>query len=183
MRPNRKGLGLGAAVALLFAALVQPAGAQPNDGSRAEPRAAEETLEALLIVSLKRDLDLDSAAAVELAAKVRPLLEARRSFARQQARLRRELADAVRSPAPDPAHIERLIASVFELRASFVAGQQKGFTEIGAGLDAVHRGRLLVALEQFEDRVRRHLRRFQDAGGRRRGRAAGREEEAEDGDL
>ena len=181
MRLNGKRPGCAALAALVFGLVGAPVSAQPRGGQGQEPRAAEETLEALLIVSLKRDLDLDAGQAVEMAAKVKPMLEARRDFAKQQARLRHELADALRSPSPDKAHIDWLIASVFELRSSFVTSQQKSFDELSANMDPVQRGQLFVSLETFEERVRKHLRRLQDGPPRKnRERAAQRDDDGSD---
>jgi heavy-metal resistance protein len=181
MKSGIKSVGAIVGLALVLGAVPPRAGAQQaGGGAPLDAKGAEETLEALLIVSLKRDMGLETAQAVELADKVKPLLEARREFAKQQARLRRELSDALKSPVPDKDHIDRLIASVFELRASFAASQQKTFTELSANMDTIQRGKLFVAMEMFEERVRRHLRRLQEGGPRRNRGAAARD--AQNGD-
>jgi len=140
-----------------------------SDGSSAS--RAEDTIEALLIVAFKKDLGLETAEAVDLASRTKVLLEARRDFARQQSRIRRDLMDAVDSANPQKDKIDSLINEAFQARATFSASQQKAFFDLTQGMTPAQRGKLFVSIERFEERVRSHLRRFQEGGGRRsRGR-------------
>jgi hypothetical protein len=188
--------GIKATAAVLALALFLGAGAphvraqQGGDGPRRNPEAALEALEALLIVSLKRDLQLDTAAAVDLATRVRHLLQARQQFVQRQSRLRKELREAVDTANPDGARIDGLIQSIFQARAQFAAEQQQLFNELASGMEPLQRGRLFASLERFDERVRKHLRRFDERGGRRRdrdrtaeGAAAGEDASEEDEDL
>lgn len=169
MKVSLKGMVSVLGAAAVSLCLAAPGSAEPDSGKGKEGKGGEETLEALLIVSLKRDLEMDTTQAVELAARVKPMLEARRDFAKQQARLRREMTENLESDAPDKAAIDRQIRQVFELRSALIKTQEQAFTELGAGMDPIERGRLFVSLERFEERVRRQLRRFQDGGKMRRG--------------
>jgi hypothetical protein len=158
----------GIIVAALGAALLAGAAeAQPPGGGRGAG-AAEDAMEALLIVALKKDMGLETAAAADLAERARKLLVARQDFMREQHRLRRELDEVLdEAAAGDAAQVEALMAQLFEARGRFAAEQKRHFDELSRGMGPLERGRLFVSLERFEERLRRHLRRIEDRGGRR----------------
>ena len=65
-----------------------------------------------------------------------------------------------------------------ELRSAFATAQQKSFFELSEGMTPAQRGKLFVSMERFEEKVRNHLRRFQEGGSRR-----GRGHDGDDDDL
>ena len=169
-------------MAIIAMALLATPGARAQDSDSKSGGSSsgkpEDTIEALLIVTFKRDLNLDTAEAVDLASRAKVLLEARRDFGKQQARIRRDLSDAVESGSAQNEKVDSLINEAFELRSAFAKAQQKSFFELSEGMPPSQRGKLFVSLERFEEKVRSHLRRFQEGGGRR-----GRGRDGDDDDL
>ncbi len=133
--------------------------------------SAREALEALLIVTIKRELGMGTVEAVELAERSKGILEIRRARQKEVRKLQKSLRELAESPETSAEAVDDAISDYFDLRKGLLDEEQKMFAEAAKDLEPAQRVKLFIALDRFEGKVRRHLEKFRGRDdGPRKGR-------------
>jgi uncharacterized membrane protein YccC len=141
-------------VGLLAVGLLVPAAAAGQQQPSTRRGQLERQVISRLVDRAAQELELDAGGRVRLERVLRTSVEQRRAIAEEAARLRQELARALRDPATPEREFERLLNELAELRAREARLWREEQDSLAGVLTPRQRARFMLISARVNERIR-----------------------------